>query len=113
MRRKKGDKCDWLKRQQMKCKWECIYDGDRLQGDCRMPGSDDCNEDQRAKARRDEQRFDTLKDNIDEDTKDIPVADIVPIPILHNADLIILQYSGWSINLYPDGTYWVQVTEGG
>lgn len=25
-----------------KCPWGCIFDGDRLEGDCRMPESDYC-----------------------------------------------------------------------
>jgi len=35
------------------------------------------------------------------------------IPITHNEDVIFLQFSGWSVNLYSDGTYAVEVTEGG
>lgn len=58
-------------------------------------------------------RFEELRTNIYEQTKDVPVMDAIPIPILHNEAVIYLQFSGWSINLYPDGHYWVQTTEGG
>jgi hypothetical protein len=34
-------------------------------------------------------------------------------PIVHNDQVIILQFSGWSVNLYADGSYAVEVTEGG
>ncbi len=37
----------------------------------------------------------------------------VPINILHNKGFIILQYCGWSINLYDDGTWGWEITEGG
>lgn len=33
--------------------------------------------------------------------------------ITHNEDVIYLQFNGWSINLYDDGSYAVEVTEGG
>ena len=36
-----------------------------------------------------------------------------PIAITHNPGVIYIQYSGWSINLYEDGSYTVEVTEGG
>jgi hypothetical protein len=35
------------------------------------------------------------------------------IPILHNKDKIFLQFSGWSINLYEDGTWIWEATDGG
>jgi hypothetical protein len=35
------------------------------------------------------------------------------LPILHNDNLIILQFKGWSINLYDDGTYIWEDTSGG
>jgi hypothetical protein len=66
-----------------------------------------------SEAAANEVRFEQMRDDIRQESIGVRVCDAVPIPILHNDDLIILQYSGWSINLYPDGTYWVQVTEGG
>lgn len=35
------------------------------------------------------------------------------IAITHNPDVLFLQFSGWSVNLYRDGSYTVEVTEGG
>ena len=35
------------------------------------------------------------------------------MPILHNEKEIILQFNGWSINLYNDGTYIWEATDGG
>jgi hypothetical protein len=57
--------------------------------------------------------FEELRDDIREASMDVRVCDAVPIPILHNPEVIYLQYFGWSINLYPDGTYFVEDTEGG
>ena len=34
-------------------------------------------------------------------------------PILHNKDQVILQFYGWSINLYDDGTWIWTATDGG
>jgi transposase len=34
-------------------------------------------------------------------------------PVVHNDHIIFLQFRGWSINLYRDGSYAVEVTEGG
>ena len=48
-------------------------------------------------------------DNVKEWLADAPDC----IPIIHNEDVIFLQFSGWSINLYSDGTFAVKVTEGG
>lgn len=31
------------------------------------------------------------------------------IPILHNENLIILQFCGWAIHLNADGTYWHEI----
>ena len=52
-------------------------------------------------------------------TKD-EAGDLVPykteidfIPILRNDNEIILQFNGWSINLYSDGTYIWEATDGG
>ena len=33
--------------------------------------------------------------------------------ITHNDKLIIIQFRGWCVNLYADGSYSVEVTEGG
>lgn len=38
---------------------------------------------------------------------------VTPIPILHNKNLIILQFCGWSINLSADGTWEWEDTTGG
>jgi len=38
---------------------------------------------------------------------------ITLIPILHNKDQVILQFYGWSINLYDDGTWIWTATDGG
>ena len=35
------------------------------------------------------------------------------LAITHNPDKVLLQFSGWSINLYRDGSYAVEITEGG
>jgi hypothetical protein len=35
------------------------------------------------------------------------------IPILHNENLIYLQFNGWSINLLSDGTWFWEDTTGG
>ncbi|MGI9302905.1 MAG: hypothetical protein ACR2RB_09380 [Gammaproteobacteria bacterium] len=35
------------------------------------------------------------------------------LPLNHQFNVIFLQFHGWSINLYRDGTYAVEVTEGG
>jgi hypothetical protein len=47
----------------------------------------------------------------EEDSKTKLIKEV--IPIFHNKELIILQFLGWSINLYSDGTYKLEVTEGG
>jgi len=47
-----------------------------------------------------------LKDNIDIDTV------TTVLPILHNEGTIILQFSGWSINLHSDGTWIWKATDG-
>ena len=36
-----------------------------------------------------------------------------PIPILHNSGKIYLQFCGWSINLFDDGTWHWEDTTGG
>lgn len=36
-----------------------------------------------------------------------------PLPIIHNDDYVVLQYCGWSLNLYEDGTWIIDFTEGG
>ena len=38
---------------------------------------------------------------------------ITVIPIMHNEDVVYLQFYGWSINLYPNGTYVIEATDGG
>lgn len=38
---------------------------------------------------------------------------ICPIPITHNKGKIYLQFCGWSINLYDDGTWCWEDTTGG
>lgn len=38
---------------------------------------------------------------------------ITVIPIIHNEDVVYLQFYGWSINLYPNGTYVIEATDGG
>ena len=38
---------------------------------------------------------------------------LIILPILHNKDMIILQLHGWSINLYDDGTWIWEATDGG
>ena len=38
---------------------------------------------------------------------------VTPIPILHNHGEIYLQFCGWSINLYKDGTWCFEDTTGG
>lgn len=38
---------------------------------------------------------------------------VSPIPILHNENKIFLQFCGWSINLYDDGTWCWEDTTGG
>ncbi len=38
---------------------------------------------------------------------------VTPIPILHNEGKIYLQFCGWSINLYDDGTWCWEDTTGG
>jgi hypothetical protein len=35
------------------------------------------------------------------------------LPVLSNKDVIILQFGGWSINLYPDGKWIWEDTTGG
>jgi len=35
------------------------------------------------------------------------------IPIMHNDGVVFLQLCGWSINLSADGTWDIEVTEGG
>jgi hypothetical protein len=35
------------------------------------------------------------------------------IPILHNEGKIILQFNGWSVNLYENGTWIWETTDGG
>lgn len=60
--------------------------------------------------------FDGTKDLlIDEvqDPVDYEPSRIVVIPILYNDDVIILQMGGWSINLYKDGTWIWEATDGG
>jgi hypothetical protein len=34
-------------------------------------------------------------------------------PITHNGDVLFIQFSGWSINLYTDGTWAAENTTGG
>jgi hypothetical protein len=36
-----------------------------------------------------------------------------PIAICHNKEVVFLQFCGWSINLYADGTWIVEDTSGG
>lgn len=38
---------------------------------------------------------------------------LVVLPITHNSNVVILQFNGWSVNLYADGTYIVEATDGG
>jgi hypothetical protein len=35
------------------------------------------------------------------------------LPVLHNENVIILQFGGWAVNLYPDGTWLWEDTTGG
>jgi hypothetical protein len=35
------------------------------------------------------------------------------LPILSNSGMVILQFNGWSINLYDDGSYIMEATDGG
>lgn len=55
-----------------------------------------------------------VKDMIRQEQLDLggqPILDA--IPILHNPDRIILQMTGWSINLNADGTWYWEATDGG
>lgn len=65
---------------------------------------------------RNREEFEKLRYSILEQTKDLCMSahkDFVPLPILHNDEVLYLQFWGWSLNLYPDGTYMVEDTEGG
>jgi len=55
--------------------------------------------------RENDKRFSELRESLE--------AENDFLPILHNADVLFLQFHGWSINLNRDGTYWMEVTEGG
>jgi len=48
--------------------------------------------------------FDDMKEWLENNPSFIPIC---------REKCIFLQYSGWSINLYRDGSYAVEVTEGG
>ena len=48
--------------------------------------------------------------NVQKEVKD---KTITVIPITHNEDVVYLQFYGWSINLYPNGTYVIEATDGG
>jgi hypothetical protein len=56
---------------------------------------------------KDMDRLDTVRELM----KDDP--DKLPIPILHNKDVILLQFHGWSVNLQRDGSWWWEDTSGG
>jgi hypothetical protein len=54
-----------------------------------------------------------LKRYLAMDFKDSKDNTLNMMPIMHNKDVVYLQLCGWSINLKSDGTWHVQVTEGG
>jgi len=71
-------------------------------------------------------QVDEVKEFLKEETKTVPyvytydgkecttTSQIVnPIPIIHNEGKIYLQFRGWSINLYDDGTWCWEDTTGG
>ena len=39
--------------------------------------------------------------------------DVSMLPILHNENEVILLFSGWSINLFRDGSWFWEATDGG
>ncbi len=47
----------------------------------------------------------------EEDT--VGKCDNVPSYITHNKDVVFIQFNGWSINLYSDGSYRIEDTTGG
>jgi len=58
--------------------------------------------------------LDRVKEMLEtEPTIEYPVPEIRVTPILHNEDLIILQFLGWSIDLNKDGTWNWEDTSGG
>jgi len=57
--------------------------------------------------------YSPIGQGLEEVKKMIEESDQNPLPILHNKDCIILQYSGWSLNLLSNGQWGWESTEGG
>jgi len=54
-----------------------------------------------------------VKELLAEEPRTFGDNDVSFLPITHNDDEIFLQFVGWSINLYADGTWIWTATDGG
>ena len=70
----------------------------------------------RAKKKKEQERKDNMEDllgNLEFENLIQDSSKVEFLPIMHNKDVVILQFHGWSINLHEDGTWIWEATDGG